>query len=160
MQEAPLKPLLRCRARSIVFAISLLFVSAIAWASSENVLHTFAYTDGAQPGYGVVLDAAGNLYGTTGTGGNTVCGGYGCGLVFKLTPSAGGEWNESIIYAFTGGDDGYYPDSPLIFDAAGNLYGTAYAGGGSGNGTIFKLTPSANGSWKFSILHTFAGGED
>ena len=155
-----MKPYVKSHARFVAFAIGLLSVSTMAWASSENVLHTFAYTDGAQPGNGVIFDAAGNLYGTASTGGSTSCGGYGCGVVFKLTPGADGEWKESTIYAFTGGDDGYYPGSPLIFDAAGNLFGTAYAGGGSGNGTVFKLTPSANGSWKFSILHTFAGGSD
>lgn len=155
-----MKPCVSSHARFAVLAIGLLFASIAAGASSEKVLHTFSFTDGAFPYNGVVLDAAGNLYGTTVTGGSANCTGYGCGVVFKLTPEAGGDWKESPIYGFTGGEDGSYPDSPLVFDGAGNLYGTAAAAGGLGNGTVFKLAPAAGGSWKFSVIHTFAGGND
>jgi uncharacterized repeat protein (TIGR03803 family) len=125
---------------------------------NETVLYTFTGgSDGRQPSARVLLDAAGNLYGTTVFGGNigSVCS-TGCGTVFKLTLGSSG-WTESVLYAFEGGADGASPYAPLTFDAAGNLYGTASAGGASNNGTIFKLTPGSS-AWTESTLHTFNGG--
>ena len=133
---------------------------------TETVLHTFtAGSDGDYP-YNVgnlIFDQAGNLYGTTSNGGLPgVCDGFGCGTVFKLSPSGSG-WTESILYSFTGGSDGGGPASGLIFDQAGNLYGTTQ-GGGSGSctggcGTVFKLSPSGSG-WTESVLYSFTGGDD
>jgi uncharacterized repeat protein (TIGR03803 family) len=83
------------------------------------------------------LDAAGNLYGTT-VGGGT----YGYGTVFELTPIAGGGWTERVLHNFNNdGTDGAYPYGGLIFDGAGNLYGTTAWGGTYGNGTVFEITP-------------------
>ncbi len=97
---------------------------------------------------GLVFDQAGNLYGTSGSGGA-----YGAGAVFELTPSPGG-WTEQILYSFTGGSDGSGPSS-LVADSDGNLYGTA-GGGEFGNGVVFQLVrlPSG-GSWKENVIYTF-----
>jgi len=132
---------------------------------SENNLFDFdCASTGAYPVGGVTFDTAGNLYGTATQGGNS-----GNGVVYELTPNSDGTWIEKVLYDFTGGSDGAYPDHPfLIFDSAGNLYGSAALGGqgncplfgGSLCGTIFKMTPQASGTWAFTVLHTFTGGFD
>jgi uncharacterized repeat protein (TIGR03803 family) len=122
---------------------------------TETVLHSFVTNanDGSVPETGVIFDAKGNLYGTTVAGGP-----LGWGTVFELTPSGDGHWSEHIVYAFQGGDDGRQPDSGLIFDGAGNLYGTTSRGGASGVGAVFKLTPNEEGGvWTESVLHSFNG---
>jgi uncharacterized repeat protein (TIGR03803 family) len=127
---------------------------------TESVLYTFTGgADGREPYATLLFDTTGNLYGTTLLGGNigSACS-SGCGTVFKLT-AASGSWTESVVYAFTGGTDGASPYHGLVFDPAGNLYGTTYAGGASGNGAVFKLTPGSGG-WTESVLHAFAGGRD
>ena len=142
----------------------LVFVPA--WASStEKVLHTFTSgRDGAHPSFGsLVFDNAGNLYGTTIDGGTPKCGPFGrggCGTVYQLTPNPDGTWKENILYRFPGGADGAEPYAGVIFDAAGNLYGTTAAGGntqngGFGDGTVFELSPAMKG-WSETVLHTFA----
>ena len=100
---------------------------------TKSVLHWFAGgSDGSEPGLGdLIFDQAGNIYGTT-----TAGGAYGYGTVFKLTPS-GGSWTETVLYSFTGGSDGSAPESGLIFDNVGNLYGTTFVGGTFGYGTVF-----------------------
>jgi uncharacterized repeat protein (TIGR03803 family) len=107
---------------------------------TEKVLHSFTNdgTDGHNPYAGLALDAAGNLYGTTSGGGA-----YGGGTVFELSPTTGGGWTETIAYSFnTNGVDGQGPLAGLIFDAAGNLYGTTIYGGGVYNeGSVFEITP-------------------
>jgi len=129
------------------------------WA--QTLLYTFRTTqfgsgvDGANPYAGLVLDASGNLYGTTLFGGSA-----GGGTVFKVSPNADGSWTESIIYAFQGALDGNTPYGSLVFDAAGNLYGTTAGGGPRGYGTVFKLTPSLSGQWTETILYGFSGGVD
>ena len=127
----------------------------------EKVLHSFDFngTDGAYPYSGLILDATGDIYGTTYGGGSVNCGsyGYGCGTVFELTPTAGGGWTETVLHNFIfSGADGYHPAAGLIFDAAGNLYSTSYAGGTSGLGTVFELTPAAGGGWTENVLHNFS----
>lgn len=106
-----------------------------------NIIRSFGGgKDGANPIAGLVFDASGNLYGTTQKGGTTGCAGNnGCGTVFKLSPTTG-IWNETLLHAFTSHPDGANPNSSLIFDKSGNLYGTTEAGGG-GYGTIFEITP-------------------
>lgn len=109
--------------------------------------------DGEEPFGPLTIDSLGNLYGTTVGGGN-----YGFGTVFRLAPS-GDTWMESILFNFTLD----YGSSPfpvgVVFDAAGNLYGTTQYGGAYAVGTIYKLTPSV-GYWNRTILRTFTGGSD
>jgi uncharacterized repeat protein (TIGR03803 family) len=116
-----------------------------AW--TENILYEFpaGSLQGANPYAGVVLDAKGNLYGTTESGGfiqYPKCN-YGCGLVFKLSPPQhGGPWTETILYEFQGGSDGANPGGDLIFDNKGVLYGTSQGGDpGGGTGTVFQIVP-------------------
>jgi uncharacterized repeat protein (TIGR03803 family) len=105
-------------------------------SGKETVLHNFkGGTDGAFPYSGVVRDSAGNLYGTTSAGGGSGCGGSGCGTVFKLDRRG----NETLLYSFTGGTDGGTPYAGLIRDGAGSLYGTAFIGGATGNGVVFRI---------------------
>jgi uncharacterized repeat protein (TIGR03803 family) len=122
---------------------------------TETVLYRFARTDdGATPYSEVIFDSAGNLYGTTAFGGGGSCdGGLGCGVVYELTPSNGG-WTETVLYTFTGGNDGAEPIGGLIFDQAGNLYGTAESGGSGQVGVIFELSPS-NGGWAQKVVYNF-----
>jgi uncharacterized repeat protein (TIGR03803 family) len=136
---------------------------ASAGGYTETVLHTFTGgTDGATSYAGLVLDAAGNVYGTTSRGGNLHgCGGTGCGVVFEFSPNSSGGWSETILHNFTGEEDGGEPWTSLIFDAAGNLYGTTYGGGSpNGGGVVFKLSPNGSGGWSETVLHTFSGGAD
>ncbi len=123
---------------------------------TQKVLHTFQGKDGESPTCTLVFDAAGNLYGTAFAGGDlSLCSGYGCGVVFELTPDAGGGWTEHVLHKFTGGKDGGVPFAGLIFDAAGNLYGTTTKGGAHGYGVVFKLSPNSNGGWNETMLHSF-----
>ena len=120
---------------------------------TETILHEFGGSDGSFPGYGdLVFDKAGNIYGTTEQGGA-----YGQGAVYELSPSNGG-WTESVIYSFSGFSDGGAPYSGVIFDSAGNLYGTTSGGGQYSKGTVFELTPSNDG-WIETVLHSFQPSE-
>jgi len=132
---------------------------------TEKVLHRFNSNrkDGYQPYATLIIDASGNLYGTTEYGGSGSCDdgqGVGCGIVFELTPKSGGGWAEKVPHNFNG-KDGAYPIAGLIMDASGNLYGTTTSGGGIsseckfGCGTVFRLTPKAGGSWTEKVLHNF-----
>jgi uncharacterized repeat protein (TIGR03803 family) len=115
-------------------------------SGKETVLHNFTAADGQHPEAGLLLDSAGNLYGTTRDGG---LGAGTSGTVFKVDPSG----NESVLYSFTGGNDGGNPEGSVVMDSAGNLYGTTEVGGTNGDGTVFKLDPSG----KESVLHSFTG---
>jgi len=128
---------------------------------TETVLYSFTgQSDGAVPEGDLVFDQAGNIYGTTFAGGQGNCVPLfsGCGAVYELTPSQG-QWTPTVLHTFTGLSDGGAPTSGLIFDQAGNLYSTTYAGGAYSLGTAFELTPSGAG-WTESVLHDFAGGND
>jgi uncharacterized repeat protein (TIGR03803 family) len=148
-----------------------------AW--TEVTLHDFAGgADGSAP-YGTpLLDASGNVYGTTTAGGFTksaICTlAHGCGTVFKLTPPASGStvWTKTTVWGFLG-TDGLYPEGGLTKDGAGNLYGTTNLGGSTtacvptngtppGCGTVYKLSPPAAGAkaWALTSLWTFAAGAD
>ena len=118
--------------------------------ATETVLHTFTGPDGANPSGGLIMDNAGNLYGTTQYGGSQNCSG-GCGVIFELTRSQDG-WSETTIYQF-GQSGGYLPSGALVLDANGNLYGVA-AGGKLSGGLIFELSP-ANGKWNYSLVYEF-----
>jgi uncharacterized repeat protein (TIGR03803 family) len=154
-----------------ILAVTLSMTSAAAantW--TEKVLHSFSGPDGAYSEAGLVFDTAGNLYGTTAGGGNFTghCSQYGCGTVFELTPNGSGGWTQKVLYTFCswkGCADGFNPVGGLVVDAAGNLYGTAQYGGNfsydctyyslQGCGTVFELSPNANGSWTFTLVYTF-----
>lgn len=178
---------------------------------TESVLYSFVGDlDGMEPVGGVVLDAAGNLYGTTFGGGHTAHCTNACGIVFQLKPPSapGGSWTETVLHRFKGkadgiqpfgglilshgflygttygggtlgtgtvyqilpttgekriiynfgvsyGGDGNEPTSSLVVDKSGNLYGTTMAGGSANNGTVFKLSPQADGSWTETVLYRF-----
>jgi uncharacterized repeat protein (TIGR03803 family) len=118
---------------------------------TRTVLHYFGGENGCQPYAGLTFDAAGNLYGSTAGGGA-----YNGGTVFQLSPSANGKWTQKVLHSFSGkGSDGYVPYAGLIFDPAGNLYGTTYGGGAHQGGTVFELSPGANGKWTQAVLHGF-----
>jgi uncharacterized repeat protein (TIGR03803 family) len=133
---------------------------------TETVLYNFqAGSDGKNPYGGVTIDAKGDLYGTTVSGGNGgTCSGDGCGTIYKLTRS-GHSWSESVLYSFTGGKDGAGPGGGVVFDKKGNLYGTTPDGGeangcgGIGCGVVYELVPSGGG-WRQKVIHTFTGGND
>jgi len=118
---------------------------------SETVLYNFcsvaSCTDGANPTYSyVIFDASGNLYGTAYAGGAN-----GYGVVFELSPN-GSSWTETVLYSFANSPDGANPVNGLIKDAAGNLYGTTYNGGGGGNGSVFELSPSGS-TWTEQVIY-------
>jgi uncharacterized repeat protein (TIGR03803 family) len=133
---------------------------------TESILHSFqGGSDGEEPLSPLVLDKNGNLYGETATGGGqgTACSAIGCGTVFELTPNSG-VWNEKVLYAFTGGTDGGYPNGPLVIDPSGNLYGAAGTGGdlscfSTGCGVVFELSPGSEGQWTENALFAFGGAD-
>jgi uncharacterized repeat protein (TIGR03803 family) len=137
-----------------------------AW--TEAVLYSFkgGSSDGAIPYVGLIADNQGALYGTTLEGGSCPPNPSGCGTVFKLTPPAKGQtaWTETVLYSFCSRpncSDGREPEAGLIADNQGALYGTT-ASGGSGGGTVFKLTPPAKGqtAWIETVLYSFKGGSN
>jgi uncharacterized repeat protein (TIGR03803 family) len=123
----------------------------------QRVIHTFvddgSGRDGCYPDGNLISDSAGNLYGTTVSGGK-----HGGGTVFELTPTTAGGWKEKILHGFNDTDNGVegnYPAAGVIFDSAGNLYGTTAAGGTYGYGIVFELTPKPGGLWGEKILYNF-----
>src|SRR5262249_20356325 len=139
-----------------VFELTL---SGSTW--TEKTLYSFkGGSDGGTPVGSVISDSKGNLYGTTKLGGS-----HGVGVVYKLTKS-GSTWTESVLHAFGASGDGQYPIGKLIFDSAGNLYGTTEGGGSHGNGQenvggiAFKLAPKSGGGWTETIMHSFGGSGD
>ena len=119
-----------------------------------TVLYGFSGgADGNIPNYGsLIFDQAGNMYGATSAGG------HGNGVVYEMTGS-GSHWMEQALYSFAGSPDGANPLSGVIFDNAGNLYGTTAAGGSSGNGAVYELSPSGSG-WTEGVIYSFTGGSD
>lgn len=100
-----------------IFIMNLL--TASAWAATGKILYEFK-----NRGHSAYVWAIDND-----------------GVVFELSPTAGGPWQETVLHSFNGGGDGSEPAGGLIIDSAGNLYGTTWAGGASGNGTVFEITP-------------------
>lgn len=122
----------------------------------ETVLYRFTGgSDGGEPYFGdLTFDSLGSIYGTASTGGGGCTGYGGCGVVFKLSRSAG-SWTQSVVYAFSSGSSaGQTPFSSVIFDTAGNLYGTTFLGPRLGSGSVYQLTPSGSG-WSENTLFTF-----
>jgi hypothetical protein len=142
-----------------------------AW--TETILHSFyGAGDGAFPTSRVVLDARGDLFGTTQQGGGLGTCNYDyylfCGTVFEVSPPAqpGSPWSEKILHSFAGGNDGAIPSAGVTLDPSGNMFGTTMFGGGQGGnicefegcGTVYELKPSGSG-WTETIVHAFAGPE-
>jgi uncharacterized repeat protein (TIGR03803 family) len=144
--------------RGTAALLATVFIAAVGTAlaaqpssAQYQVLFNFDGLDGSIPVAPLTTDTAGDLYGTTRDGGSNGCEfQVGCGTVFKL--AAGGT--ETVLYAFTGGNDGAEPDGQLTFDEAGNLYGVTRNGGAAGDGVVFMLAPDGTET----VLHTFAGG--
>ncbi len=136
---------------TVMLIMVLVLASGALAATKYTVLYTFTGgADGGLPEAGLILDANGNLYGTAAYGGA-----HGVGAVFELTPNSDGNWTENVLYSFTGGSDGGYPNAGLIFDTNGNLYGTTVYG----PCTVFKLTPNSDGTWTESVIHTLSGSD-
>jgi hypothetical protein len=168
----------------LVFRLSPPAAGKTAW--TETILYKFSGPDGSNPSGDLVFDKAGNLYGTTTSGGegasacpgSVTTGAYaGCGLVFQLAPPRPGKpgWTQTTLHRFTNAD-GSLPAAGLVIDAGGHLYGTTPSGGGAnaacrpnkknsvpgGCGVVFELTPPKPGrvAWTIDVLHRFAGGAD
>jgi len=159
----------------IVFQLSPPAKKGGSW--TETVLHIFKGNgsgDGNTPAGSVIIDSAGNLYGTTGYGGTGNCvllgTKVGCGTVYELSPpkQKGGPWTETVLYSFPTPKQGYLPNGDLVFDSAGNLYGATMFGGGYGTtcnafyqycGAVFELSPpkTKGGKWTEKVLHGFKG---
>jgi uncharacterized repeat protein (TIGR03803 family) len=122
---------------------------------TESIISFFPGEDGASPQSNLVVDTSGDFYGTTAGGGK-----YGLGTVFKEAMSTDGSWHTSILYSFRGESDGSAPVGGVTFDANGNLYGTAGISFAHGWGTVFMLSPRADGSWEETTLYTFTDGSD
>ncbi len=146
-----------------VFALmAIVFIGCAGHVNAqENILNSFGANslDGQHSYASLVFDTAGNLYGTTKYGG-VYANGFDGGTVFELTPVSGGGWSETVLYSFGNGTDGNNPAAGLIFDSAGNLYGTTVGGGAYGGGTVFELTPYVGGGWSETILYSFGNGTD
>ena len=141
----------------VVFSLTPPAQGGSTW--TEKVLWTFTGgNDGGDPSGALIGDAAGNLYGTTESGGTGVV-----GTVFELSPPAAGKkkWSETVLYNFTGNNDGGEPYGRMLFGSDGNLYGTTAGYGQYNYGTVFQLTGKAGQpNWNFALLHAFAGGND
>ncbi len=125
--------------------------SAGGWV--ENVLHSFSRRPGdvGVPYFAPVFDKEEeHLYGTGEYGGAA-----GFGGVFQFSPTVNGGWKERVVLRFNGAKDGSHPYGGLVFDSAGNLYGTTNEYGPTGQGTVFKLSTAAHGHWKETVLYTF-----
>jgi uncharacterized repeat protein (TIGR03803 family) len=125
-------------------------------------LHAFNGNDGKYPGTRVVIGPSGGLYGTASLGG-TGCGGEGCGVIYGLNPPAtfcptvSCPWNSHVVHFFSNlGTDGYSPYSEVTFDQHGKMYGTTYAGGVDGFGTVYEFDQSGSGG----VIYSFTGGNE
>lgn len=135
--------------RGTVFELS----PAAGGGWTETIIHSFKpdRVDGLTPISGLAMDGSGNLYGTTSWGGADKY-----GVVYELSPSAGGSWTEAILHSFGyGGGDGVNPGAAVILDSSGNLYGTTRNGASNDQGAVFELSPESGGHWTEKILHSF-----
>lgn len=130
------------------------------FAASFKVIHTFSGTDGGLPQGTLIIDKAGNLFGTVSGGGL-----YFGGTVFELSPDGNGNWTETILYNFHGNSDGGGPSAGVVMDSEGNLFGTTQQGGvrngncSVGCGVVFELSPGSSG-WIYKRLYSFKGVPD
>lgn len=128
-------------------ALFILMQASRAYAQDTyKILHPFDWA--ALPSGALTLDAKGDLYGTTEQGGqdNKANCSRGCGTVYELVPGTDGVWTTKFLYIFPGGRDGYDPNGGMIFDKAGNLYGT------TASWALFELAANTNGSWTYSVI--------
>jgi uncharacterized repeat protein (TIGR03803 family) len=136
----------------LLAVLVLLLVSGSAWAEHIQT-YSFNGSGGAAPDGGLIVDAGGNFYGTTGAGGVA-----NAGVVYEMS-SSNGRVAETVLYSFSGGTDGANPVGNLVFDGAGNLYGVTANGGAFNMGTVFELSPTLPGSaWAETVLYSFQGG--
>jgi uncharacterized repeat protein (TIGR03803 family) len=141
--------------------ITVVALAHSSWAATESPVYSFTGgLDGSNPASQLVFDASGNAYGTTVTGGSASC-----GTVFQLTPSGGGQYQQSVLHSFDCFGEGKNPYGGVTLDAQGNLYGTTVAGGsggvcsGDGCGVVYKLTHSGGG-WTETVLYSFQDAPD
>jgi uncharacterized repeat protein (TIGR03803 family) len=141
-------------------ALTVIFAQPVS-AQTEKTLHNFnapGEAGGQYPNGGLILDSAGNLYGTTAASSNS-CTESECGTVFELVLNANGTYTEKVLHTFSSsGKNAWNPQAGVAMDASGNLYGTTYAGGANGAGTVYKLTLS-DGVWKETLLHSFGASD-
>ena len=131
----------------------ILVLGSLASAQTETVLHTFTNgSDGGYPQQSALLPLGGSFYGVTLFGGQNSF-----GTIFQLSQDSSGNWQETVLYSFTGGSDGQYPLGALIADRAGNLYGVTNSGGAQGAGVVFEWEKS---SAQLNVLHAFGSGFD
>jgi uncharacterized repeat protein (TIGR03803 family) len=148
------------RTRSVVSAVTILFLATLVSAQTETVLYSFQPTnDITNPYSSLIADSAGNLYGTA-TSAGSGCAQDNCGGVFRLSPPSepGGQWTETVIHNFSSSpNDGAIPHGVLARDRRGNLYGTTLGGGTYDYGTVFQLSPptSPTAPWTETILYNF-----
>jgi uncharacterized repeat protein (TIGR03803 family) len=142
--------------RAFLLAFALLAGSAGANAAiKETVLYSFdEANNGAYPVAGLVADAKGNLYGTT-----ELAGAKGAGIVYELTPNSDGTWTFTLLHTFDISSEGGDPLAGLVFDNAGNLYGTTSIGGPNDAGSVYQLTPTSTG-WSFKVIYAFSQGRN
>lgn len=128
-----------------------------SWVMS--ILYEFINpAQGRNPQGNVILDSAGNLYGTLLYNGKSPH--FCCGEVYELSPTSSGQWTKTTLYTFKGEDDGGVPGGGLVFDASGNLYGTTSEYGSGGCGTVFELSPASSGAWTETVLYSFKSEGD
>ena len=139
------------RSALLLLGAAVLVLTPQAIAQQESLLYSFnpGSRDGLYPQGNLIFDGAGNLYSTTFGGGTNGCFGstFDCGTVFELSPARNGGWAEKVLHNFGKGADGVNPAAGLIFDASGNIYGTTDEGGAYSFGTVFELSPTADGGW-------------
>ncbi|MFZ0319053.1 MAG: choice-of-anchor tandem repeat GloVer-containing protein [Candidatus Sulfotelmatobacter sp.] len=136
-------------------AFMVVSMAGTSLAQTETVLFNFSGTSGGnRPQSTLIFDSAGNLYGTTYSGGYTEGGPYLGGAAFQLKPKEGGGWTETVMHNFGASGDGTFLTAGLVSDGAGKFYGTTVAGGTYGYGTVFQLRPTKTG-WAEQIIHSF-----
>jgi uncharacterized repeat protein (TIGR03803 family) len=155
---------INCFGNGCGFVYKLARTAGGGWKKT-NLYSFTGKDDGGVPVGNLAIDAKGNLYGVTEQGGTGGCNsvlGNGCGVVFRLSPNSNGKWDYAVIWNFgenSNGDDGNYPNAGVVFDKAGNLYGTTTFGGSfvCDCGIVYQLKPQSGGSWTENILYLFEG---